>query len=72
MTPSQESERQRKQFLLNQRRIYEVALHDVRRAIDTVAPEDHLIGYIYRRLARAVSEAYGTESPFAGNDQPDY
>ena len=54
----------KEKFELEQHRIYEIALHDVRRAIDTLAPDDHLIGHIYRRLARAVSEAYGLASPF--------
>jgi len=61
----------RKQFEQDQRRIYEIALHDVRRAIDTLAPDDHLIGHIYRRLARAVAEAYDVASPFSA-DWPHY
>lgn len=44
-------------------RIYEVAVHDVRRMIETMAPDDHLMSHIYRRLARAVTDAYAVHVP---------
>ena len=48
---------------LNRRRVYELALHDVRRAIETMKPDEILVGHIYARLAKAVAEAYGLPDP---------
>lgn len=38
--------------------IYSLAVHDVRRMCEKMAPDDLLISHIFRRLAKAVAEAY--------------
>lgn len=36
--------------------VYSLAVHDIRRAIETLRPDDLLLAYILRRLAQAFRE----------------
>jgi hypothetical protein len=43
--------------------VYSIAVHDVRRMIETLRPDDTLMSLIFRRLAKAISEAYDAPHP---------
>jgi hypothetical protein len=38
--------------------VYSIALHDVRRMIETMRADEKLVAYIYKRLSRAVAEVH--------------
>jgi hypothetical protein len=44
-------------------RIIEVAAHDIRRAIETMAPDDALLSYMFKRLARCFDELWRVKRP---------
>lgn len=38
--------------------VYSIALHDVRRMIETMRPDTRLVAHIYKRLAKAIAEVH--------------
>jgi hypothetical protein len=57
-----------REFQRERERVYSIALHDVRRMIEHMRPDDLLVSYIYRRLAKAIAEVYGADLPDAHSD----